>query len=101
VAIFLYNEGGIIYGREADANGDADPNGDLAFAVALDESDLSSAQIYLIQYEPLGHSDPLNVDDDDILSFADGKFFLDASTTEIVTTFQTLDFASIPSGSPQ
>ncbi|RWX68366.1 hypothetical protein EN780_09415 [Mesorhizobium sp. M4B.F.Ca.ET.089.01.1.1] len=101
VAIFLYNEGGIIYGREADANGDADPNGDLAFAVALDESDLSSAQIYLIQYEPLGHSDPLNVDDDDILSFADGKITLDVSTTEIVTTFQTLDFASIPSGSPQ
>ncbi|MET3522380.1 hypothetical protein [Mesorhizobium abyssinicae] len=101
VAIFLYNEGGIIYGREADADGNADPNGDLAFAVALDESDLSSAQIYLIQYEPLQHSDPLKVDDDDILSFADGKIILDVSTTEIVTTFQTLDFAAIPSGSPQ
>ena len=36
VEIFLYNEGGIIYGREADANGDADPSGALAFAVALD-----------------------------------------------------------------
>lgn len=98
VEIFLYNENGIIYGREADANGD------LAFAVALDDSDLSSAQIYLIQYEALQHNvpgDPPVIDDDDILSFADGKIILDVTTTEIVTTFQTLDFAAIPSGSPQ
>ncbi|ESZ29337.1 hypothetical protein [Mesorhizobium sp. L2C084A000] len=104
VEIFLYNEGGIIYGREADGNGDADPAGALAFAVALDETDLSSAQIYLIQYEPLQHNvpgDPPVIDDDDILSFAQGKITLDVTTTELVTTFQVLDFASIPSGSPQ
>ncbi|MDX8434601.1 hypothetical protein RFN25_14310 [Mesorhizobium abyssinicae] len=101
VEIFLYNEGGIIYGREADADGNADPNGDLAFAVVLDESDLSSAQIYLIQYEPLGHLNAGAIDDGDTLSFAQGKITLDVTTTELVTTFQTLDFASIPSGSPQ
>ncbi|MGX5846242.1 DUF5801 repeats-in-toxin domain-containing protein [Mesorhizobium sp. PL10] len=101
VAIFLYNEGGIIYGREADANGDPDPAGDLAFAVALDDSDLSSAQIYLVQYEPLGHGNADATDDGDILSFAEGKITLDVTTTELVTTFQPLDFASIPSGSPQ
>ncbi|MER9307011.1 hypothetical protein NKJ06_07880 [Mesorhizobium sp. M0293] len=102
VEIFLYNEGGIIYGREADANGDADPAGALAFAVALDLTDgVSSAQVYLIQYEPLHHLNPDAVDDGDILSFAEGKITLDVTTTELVTTFQTLDFASIPSGSPQ
>ena len=102
VAIFLYNEGGIIYGREADANGVADPDGALAFAVALDLSGgVSSAQVYLIQYGPLHHNDPLAVDDDDILSFADGKITLDVTTTELVTTFQLLDFASIPAGGPQ
>ncbi|RWO87331.1 hypothetical protein [Mesorhizobium sp.] len=98
--IFLYNEGGVIYGREA-VNGVADPTGDLAFAVALDKTDVSSAQIYLVQYEPLHHNDPLAVDDADILSFAEGKITLDVTTTELVTTFQSLDFASIPSGSPQ
>ncbi|MER9105075.1 hypothetical protein NKH95_14080 [Mesorhizobium sp. M0848] len=104
VEIFLYNQDGIIYGREADGNGDADPAGALAFAVALDETDLSSAQIYLIQYEPLQHNapgDPPVIDDDDILSFAQGKITLDVTTTELVTTFQPLDFASIPAGSPQ
>lgn len=103
VEIFLYNQDGTIYGREA-VNGVADPTGDLAFAVALDDSDLSSAQIYLIQYEALQHNvpgDPPVIDDDDILSFANGTITLDVTTTEIVTTFQTLDFASIPSGSPQ
>ncbi|RVD17255.1 MAG: hypothetical protein EOS73_09735 [Mesorhizobium sp.] len=98
--IFLYNEGDVIYGREA-VNGVADPTGDLAFAVALDKTDVSSAQIYLVQYEPLHHNDPLAVDDADILSFAEGKITLDVTTTELVTTFQSLDFASIPSGSPQ
>ena len=102
VEIFLYNEGGIIYGREADANGDADPAGALAFAVALDLSGgVSSAQVYLIQYEPLGHSDLVDIDDDDILSFADGKITLDITTTELVTTFSLLDFSGIPAGSPQ
>jgi hypothetical protein len=102
VEIFLYNQDGIIYGREADATGAADPAGALAFAVALDLSGgVSSAQVYLIQYEPLQHNDPLAVDDDDILTFAEGKITLDVTTTEFVTTFQPLDFASIPSGSPQ
>ncbi|MBR0812748.1 hypothetical protein JQ544_14510 [Bradyrhizobium diazoefficiens] len=102
VEIFLYNEGGIIYGREADENGDADPTGALAFAVVLDlTGGVSSAQVYLIQYKPLLHSDPLAVDDDDVLSFAEGKITLDVTTTELVTTFQSLNFASIPSGSPQ
>jgi hypothetical protein len=101
VEIFLYNEGGIIYGREA-VNGVADPTGDLAFAVALDLSDgVSSAKVYLIQYEPLQHNDNSLVDESDILSFVEGKITLDVTTTEFVTTFQTLDFASIPSGSPQ
>ncbi|ESY71413.1 hypothetical protein NKJ90_22680 [Mesorhizobium sp. M0051] len=99
--IFLYNEGGIIYGREA-VNGVADPTGDLAFAVALDLSDgVSSAKVYLIQYEPLQHNDNSLVDESDILSLVEGKITLDVTTTEFVTTFQTLDFASIPSGSPQ
>ena len=105
VEIFLYNEGGIVYGREADANGDADPAGALAFAVALDLSGgVSSAQVYLIQYEPLQHNipgDPPVIDDDDILTFAEGKITLDVTTTEFVTTFQLLDFASIPAGGPQ
>ncbi len=41
------------------------------------------------------------IDDDDVLSFAEGKITLNVTTTELETTFQTLDFASIPSGSPQ
>jgi hypothetical protein len=106
VEIFLYNEGGIIYGREADANGDADPAGDLAFGVALDvtldaNGDVSSAQVYLIQYEALQHNNPDAIDDGDILSFAEGKITLEVTTTEFVTIFQPLDFAAIPSGSPQ
>jgi hypothetical protein len=101
VEIFLYNQGGVIYGREADTSGNPDPAGALVFAVALDKSDLSSAQIYLIQYEPLRHNDPLAIDGNDILSLANGKITLDVSTTEFVTTFQSLDFAAIPSGSPQ
>jgi hypothetical protein len=102
VEIFLYNEGGIIYGREGTANGDPNPAGDLAFAVALDLSGgVSSAQVYLIQYEPLKHDVPDAIDDDDTLSFADGKITLDVTTTEFVTTFEPLDFSKIPSGSPQ
>ena len=104
VEIFLYNEGGIIYGREADANGDPDPAGDLAFAVALDLSGgVSSAEVYLIQYQPLHHNVPVNppIDDDDILTFAEGKITLDVTTTEFVTTFELLDFASIPAGGPR
>ena len=102
VEIFLYNEDGIIYGREADANGDADPAGALAFAVALDLSGgVSSAQVYLIQYEALQHDDPDAIDDGDTMSFDEGKITLDVTTTEFVTTFQSLDFASIPPGGPQ
>ncbi len=46
-------------GARADANGDADPDGALAFAVALDLSGgVEDAQVYLIQYEPLYHNNP-------------------------------------------
>ena len=103
VEIFLYQVGDIIYGREANAvTGLPDPAGALAFAVALDLSGgVSSAQIYLIQYQPLEHLNPDEIDDGDILSFLDGKITLNVTTTEFVTTFEPLDFASIPSGSPQ
>ena len=60
VEIFLYNEGGIIYGREADVEWlTLTPTGALAFAVALDLSGgVSTAQVYLIQYQPLEHNIP-------------------------------------------
>jgi hypothetical protein len=99
-SIFLYASGGIVYGREA-VGGVADPTGDVAFAVVLDKSDLTSPQVYLVQYEALKHSDPAKIDDDDFLSFANGKITLDVTSTETVTVFQDLDFASIPAGSPQ
>jgi hypothetical protein len=99
--IFLYQEGNVVYGRKA-VGGLPSDTGDLAFAVALDESSgVASSQIYLVQYEALRHADATKVDDDDILTLVEGKITLDITTTEFVTTFQSLNFAAIPSGSPQ
>jgi Domain of unknown function (DUF5801) len=105
VAIFLYDENGIIYGREGTFDGTtyvANPSGDLAFAVALDLSGgVSSAQVYLIQYQALQHGVTDAIDDDDILSFAANTITLNVTTTEFVTTFESLDFAAIPPGGPR
>jgi hypothetical protein len=99
--IFLYESNGIIYGREA-VNGVASASGNVAFAVVLDTSGgIASSQLYLVQYEALHHNDPTAIDDNDILSFASGKITLDVTKTEFITTFQSLDFGSIPSGGPQ
>jgi hypothetical protein len=92
----------------ADVN---DPNiilgtadGEISFAVVLDVVDngttISSAKLYLVQYEALFHPIEGQIDSLDVLDLT-GLIQLDVTTTTFESHFEPLNFAAIPSGSPQ
>jgi len=57
--IYLYVENGLIVGRMADSNGDADANGDAAFAIGID----GLGGVSIVQYLSLAHGDSSTPDD--------------------------------------
>jgi hypothetical protein len=79
-------------------------NGAACFAVILDcvddGSTISSAKVYVVQYEALLNPVTTEIDSLDPLDLT-GLISLDVTTTTFTTTFLPLDFSAIPSGSPQ
>jgi hypothetical protein len=107
--IFLYTDpdnDNIVLGRKGTMNGEteaigdaeafvADPDGEIVFAIYLDEStDLTAAKIWTVQYEALAHPDAGDGTDgshDEVLSLANTLF---------VTASRDLEFdlTNAPSG---
>ncbi|WP_460451768.1 hypothetical protein [Alsobacter sp. SYSU BS001988] len=76
----------------------------VSFAVILDVVDngatIASAKVYVVQYEALYNKVAGQIDSLDTLSLA-GLISLDITTTTFESHFEPLNFAAIPSGSPQ
>jgi hypothetical protein len=79
-------------------------DGEISFAVVLDVVDngttISSAKCYVVQYEALFHPIEGQIDSLDVLDLT-GLIQLDVTTTTFESHFEPLNFAAIPSGSPQ
>ena len=73
--MFLFKEGDLIIGREGNADGTVNANGNVAFAVSLDSS---TGVLSVAQYTGLHENDPTNPNDS--LTFPNGNV-IQASVT--------------------
>lgn len=99
IFLFAGSDNNVVYGRVGDGS-TVDLTGEVAFAIVLNETKVNnvvtSADLWIVQYEPLQHDGTDLVDAADTLDLLDKVFVASSFTSTSTANFDS--FAAVPSG---